>query len=170
MTVFPNLFQHEMQNEASMEVHRWWPLVERKCSPDIAFFLCSLYAPVCTILDRPILPCRELCLRVQRGCLPAIEYLYSSRWPDNLQCERFPRRSEEVCIDRPQNTSQITVTPSGPAKGEVASYGAVYKACVDSHCSVLDGESENSSLSQFNVCVCREFSFDIPNYRRIVQR
>ena len=105
--------------------------MERKCSPDLAFFLCSLYAPLCTVLDRPLLPCRELCLRVQRGCLPAIEYLYASPWPDNLQCERFPRRSEEVCIDRAQNTSQVTVTPSGPARGEVTFDETANKTCVD---------------------------------------
>ncbi|XP_078383285.1 uncharacterized protein LOC144665877 [Oculina patagonica] len=52
-TVFPNFFRHETQNEASLEVHRWWPLVDRKCSPDLALFLCSLYAPLCTTLDTP---------------------------------------------------------------------------------------------------------------------
>lgn len=125
-TVFPNVFQHKTQNEASIEVHRWWPLVERECSADLSFFLCSLYAPPCTILDTSLLPCRELCLRVQRGILPALDYLYHSRWPESLNCERFPRGGEEVCIDRPQNRSQVTVTPaSGPATGEVTFDGAV---------------------------------------------
>ena len=115
--------------------------MERKCSPDLAFFLCSLYAPLCTVPNRPLLPCRELCLRVQRGCLPAIEYLYGSRWPDNLQCERFPRRSEEVCIDMPQNTSQVTVTPSGPARSEVTFDETANKTCVnDKEWSVVPGK------------------------------
>lgn len=127
MTVFPNFFRHKTQNEASLEVHRWWPLVERGCSPDVALFLCSLYAPLCTTLDTPPLPCRELCLRVQHGCSPALDYLYNvNNWPHTFNCERFPRGGgEEVCIDKPQNTAQsrppVTVSPSSPETGEVES-------------------------------------------------
>ena len=146
MTMFPNFFQHKTQNEASIEVHRWWPLVERKCSPDLAFFLCSLYAPLCTGLDTPLLPCRELCLRAQRGCLPALDYLYRSWWPDSLKCGRFPSGSEEGCIDRPQNRSQVTVTTSGPVRGEMKFDRAVDKTCVDLHCSQESPLSLNFSV------------------------
>lgn len=148
MTVFPNVFQHKTQYEASMEVHRWWPLVERECSADLSFFLCSLYAPPCTILDTALLPCRELCLRVQRGCLPALDYLYHSWWPDSLNCERFPRGGEEVCIDRPQNSSQVSVPPtSDPIRGEITfDGGSRWNMCART-LLCCSWKTENSSLS-----------------------
>jgi len=53
-------------------------------------------------------------------------YLHRSRWPESLNCERFPLRGENVCIDRPQDRSQVTVTPaSGSATGEVTCDGVV---------------------------------------------
>jgi hypothetical protein len=33
--------------QAGLEVHQFWPLVKIKCSPDLRFFLCSLYTPIC---------------------------------------------------------------------------------------------------------------------------
>jgi len=40
-------FNHDTQEEAGMEVHQFWPLVEINCSPDLKFFLCSMYTPIC---------------------------------------------------------------------------------------------------------------------------
>lgn len=47
LTSFPNEMNHETQEEAGLEVHQFWPLVEIKCSPDLKFFLCSIYTPLC---------------------------------------------------------------------------------------------------------------------------
>lgn len=121
MTTFPNFFLHKTQEEAVLEVYQFWSLVDRKCSRDVEIFLCSLYAPICTILDTPPLPCRELCLRVQRGCSAVLRTLFNVEWPySRLACERFPRRGgKEVCVNRPQETSQLTISLSSKRKGKM---------------------------------------------------
>lgn len=116
MTAFPNFFRHKTQEEAALEVHQFFPLVKVNCSPDLAFFLCSLYAPLCSSLDTPPLPCRELCLRVQRGCLPVLRR-YGFNWPDSMTCDKFPTRQEGVvCMDTP-NAVEVTTPPPLPTKG-----------------------------------------------------
>lgn len=119
MTTFPNFFIHTTQEEASLEVHQLWPLVDRKCSRDVEFFFCSLYAPMCTTLDTPPLPCRELCLRVKSGCAVVLK-VFRRRWLSTLACEKFPlRESGEVCVDRPQETSQLAISQSQKRGGEM---------------------------------------------------
>ncbi|KAF2351124.1 Frizzled domain, partial [Trinorchestia longiramus] len=71
MTSMPNQFNHETQDEAGLEVHQFWPLVEINCSPDLNFFLCSVYAPICIeYYDKPIPACRSVCERAKAGCAP----------------------------------------------------------------------------------------------------
>uniref|UniRef100_A0A8C1ZW85 FZ domain-containing protein n=1 Tax=Cyprinus carpio TaxID=7962 RepID=A0A8C1ZW85_CYPCA len=36
-TYMPNQFNHDTQDEAGLEVHQFWPLVEIQCSPDLKF-------------------------------------------------------------------------------------------------------------------------------------
>lgn len=47
MTSMPNQFEHTSQSEATAEAHQFWALVEFKCSPELKFFLCSMYTPIC---------------------------------------------------------------------------------------------------------------------------
>lgn len=49
-----------VQEEAGLEVHQYWPLVEIKCSDDLKFFICSLYVPICMedYPDGTVPPCR----------------------------------------------------------------------------------------------------------------
>lgn len=66
------------------------------CLP-FKLFLCSLYAPLCTILDFPIPPCRSLC-ESARNC-EKIMKTFDFMWPENLECSRFPEDgTEELCI------------------------------------------------------------------------
>lgn len=46
-TYMPNQFHHYTQDEAGLQVHQFWPLVEINCSVDLKFLLCSMYAPIC---------------------------------------------------------------------------------------------------------------------------
>lgn len=46
-TKMPNQLNHETQDEAGLEVHQFYPLVEINCSDDLQLFLCLIYAPVC---------------------------------------------------------------------------------------------------------------------------
>ena len=59
MTIVPNLLGHTKQEQAGMEVHQFFPLVKVQCSAHLQMFLCAVYAPVCTILEYPLPPCRS---------------------------------------------------------------------------------------------------------------
>uniref|UniRef100_T1H612 FZ domain-containing protein n=1 Tax=Megaselia scalaris TaxID=36166 RepID=T1H612_MEGSC len=109
-TVMPNILGHTRQEEAGMEVHQFVPLVKSNCSPDLQLFLCSVYVPVCTILDQPIPPCRHLC-ESARQCEELMK-VYNFEWPENLDCAKFPvHGGEELCVA--QNTSAATtVSPT----------------------------------------------------------
>lgn len=47
MTSMPNQFEHTTQSEAAAEAHQFWALVEFNCAPELKFFLCSMYTPIC---------------------------------------------------------------------------------------------------------------------------
>ncbi|XP_053554662.1 frizzled-7 [Bombina bombina] len=108
-TIMPNLLGHNNQEDAGLEVHQFYPLVKVQCSPELRFFLCSMYAPVCTVLEQAIPPCRTLCERARQGC-EALMNKFGFQWPERLRCEHFPvQGAGEICVG--QNTSD---TPSGP--------------------------------------------------------
>lgn len=76
MTYMPNQFNHDTQEEAGLEVHQFWPLVEIQCSPDLKFFLCSMYAPICMENYKRHLPaCRSVCERARDGCAPLMRWV-----------------------------------------------------------------------------------------------
>lgn len=103
MTKFPNEMNHETQEEAGLEVHQFWPLVEIKCSQDLKFFLCSMYTPIC-IEDyhKPLPVCRSVCERARKGCEPIMEK-YSFKWPQRMLCENLPKHGdpENLCMEHP---------------------------------------------------------------------
>ena len=88
-TIMPNLLGHQKQDDAGLEVHQFYPLVKVQCSPFLKFFLCTMYVPVCTVLEDPIPPCRSLCLQARRGC-EVLMNRFGFQWPENLECGRFP--------------------------------------------------------------------------------
>ncbi len=87
-TIMPNLLGHTNQEDAGLEVHQFYPLVKVQCSQDLKFFLCSMYAPVCTVLEQAIPPCRSLCERARQGC-EALMNKFGFQWPERLRCENF---------------------------------------------------------------------------------
>lgn len=114
LTYMPNQFNHDTQEEVGLEVHQFWPLVRIRCSPDLLFFLCSMYTPIC-LLDyrKPLPPCRSVCERAKRGCSPLMSQ-YGFEWPERMSCERLPQHGDEtLCMD--QNSSETTtIAPSFP--------------------------------------------------------
>ncbi|XP_035264417.1 frizzled-5 [Anguilla anguilla] len=123
LTYMPNQFNHDTQDEVGLEVHQFWPLVRIHCSPDLLFFLCSMYTPICLPdYKKPLPPCRSVCERAKRGCSPLMSQ-YGFEWPERMNCERLPLlgNTENLCMD--QNTSESTTlsplfqkpTPKGPS-------------------------------------------------------
>lgn len=103
VTIMPNILGHHNQEEAGMEVHQFFPLVKVNCSKDLHFFLCSVYIPVCTILDMPIPPCRPLCMSAKHGC-ERLMNRFGFHWPESLECSKFPEGPhEKMCVG--QNNS-----------------------------------------------------------------
>lgn len=109
-TIMPNLLGHAKQEEAALEVHQFIPLVKIDCSPDLKFFLCSLYAPVCTILNYPIPPCRSLC-ESARVC-ESIMRTFDFQWPENLECTKFPVDGKELCVSQNNSSESTPIPPS----------------------------------------------------------
>ncbi|MEQ2191630.1 Frizzled-7-A [Xenoophorus captivus] len=109
-TIMPNLLGHTNQEDAGLEVHQFYPLVQVQCSAELRFFLCTMYAPVCTVLDRAIPPCRSLCEQARQGCEELMNK-FGFQWPDRLRCQNFPLHGAgEICVG--QNTSEPEGTAS----------------------------------------------------------
>ncbi|KAM8843884.1 frizzled-2 [Spinachia spinachia] len=109
-TIMPNLVGHYNQEDAGLEVHQFYPLVKVQCSPELKFFLCSMYAPVCTVLEKAIPPCRSICERAKQGC-EALMNKFGFQWPDRLRCENFPVLGNgQICVGQNDSTA-ATVPP-----------------------------------------------------------
>ncbi|XP_076045581.1 frizzled class receptor [Oratosquilla oratoria] len=102
-TMMPNMLDHQTQEEAGLEVHQFFPLVKVDCSPDLHMFLCSVYVPLCTIMETPLPPCRPLCLSAKQGCENLMNK-FGFQWPESLDCNKFPADSELCFI---QNRSSV---------------------------------------------------------------
>uniref|UniRef100_A0A6I8NGW6 Frizzled-1 n=1 Tax=Ornithorhynchus anatinus TaxID=9258 RepID=A0A6I8NGW6_ORNAN len=112
-TILPNLLGHTSQEDAGLEVHQFYPLVKVHCSPELRFFLCSMYAPVCTVLERALPPCRALCERARRGC-EALMNKFGFQWPDALRCEQFPvHGAGELCVGQNASAQGAGADPDG---------------------------------------------------------
>ncbi|XP_007891677.1 frizzled-8a isoform X2 [Callorhinchus milii] len=115
-TSMPNQFNHDSQDEAGLEVHQFWPLVEIQCSPDLRFFLCSMYTPICLEdYKKPLPPCRSVCERAKAGCAPLMRQ-YGFAWPDRMRCDRLPQQSnpETLCMD--YNRTDLSTAAPGRAR------------------------------------------------------
>ncbi|XP_062861949.1 frizzled-5 [Trichomycterus rosablanca] len=115
LTYMPNQFNHDAQEEVGLEVHQFWPLVRIRCSPDLLFFLCSMYTPICLPdYKKPLPPCRSVCERAKRGCSPLM-IQYGFEWPERMSCERLPMLGDpdRLCMDQ-NNSESTTVSPSVP--------------------------------------------------------
>ncbi|KAK3885992.1 hypothetical protein Pcinc_009819 [Petrolisthes cinctipes] len=113
MTIMPNLLNHRTQEEAGMEVHQFYPLVKVQCSPDLRFFLCTVYLPVCTILNKVLPPCQNVCVRARDGC-EDLMHSFGFQWPESLNCSKFPAAgSNDLCIGGNEDATTTTQMPGG---------------------------------------------------------
>lgn len=145
MTSFPNEMNHETQDEAGLEVHQFWPLVEIKCSPDLKFFLCSMYTPICLEdYHKPLPVCRSVCERARSGCAPIMQQ-YSFEWPERMACEHLPLHGdpENLCMEQPSYTEPSSGSGSGGSGGSGSGAGGKRKQ---------SGSGSGSSSSTANKC------------------
>ncbi|XP_050532207.1 frizzled-2-like [Daktulosphaira vitifoliae] len=129
MTAMPNSLNHESQEEAGMEVHQFWPLVEINCSADLKFFLCSVYTPICIEdYQKPLQACRSVCERARDGCLPLMQS-YGFVWPEKMQCDKLPvHGGPELCMAQDVYEQQGPTKPTKKPAGKCKS-GSKAKGC-----------------------------------------
>ncbi|XP_059583226.1 secreted frizzled-related protein 3 [Alligator mississippiensis] len=99
MTKMPNHLHHSTQANAILAIEQFEGLLGTQCSADLLFFLCAMYAPICTIdfQHEPIKPCKSVCERARAGCEPVL-IKYRHAWPESLACEDLPVYDRGVCI------------------------------------------------------------------------
>ncbi len=134
LTHMPNQFNHDTQEEAGLEVHQFWPLVEIQCSPDLKFFLCSMYAPICmTNYHKPLTACRSVCERAKAGCAPLMRQ-YGFAWPERMRCDALPEYGDkdQLCMDfnTTQRPTPAQKFPHNPAATQSPLPGTTQKDCM----------------------------------------
>ncbi|NXQ76759.1 SFRP4 protein, partial [Quiscalus mexicanus] len=115
ITRMPNHLHHSTQENAVLAIEQFEELVATGCSPVLSFFLCAMYAPICTLefLYDPIKPCRSVCQRARDGCEPIMRR-YNHSWPESLACDDLPVYDRGVCIS-PE--AIVTDVPEGENPG-----------------------------------------------------
>ncbi|TRY71210.1 hypothetical protein TCAL_08713 [Tigriopus californicus] len=106
-TGMPNFGNSTRQADALTTLETFIPLVMTQCSPDIQFFLCAVYIPVCQsdVEIQPLIgPCRPLCERVRQRCEKTLMG-FNSVWPPVLACHRFPETNshDHMCMERSED-------------------------------------------------------------------
>lgn len=112
-TIFPNNLAHDTQEEAKKSATEFTILVESQCSPEIALFLCSLFAPVCTQMHKALPPCRSLCKNSRDGCENLMNK-FGFAWPERFECTKFPE--EGLCVGRNTSASSQQTKNLKPGK------------------------------------------------------
>ncbi|GFO05337.1 frizzled-5 [Plakobranchus ocellatus] len=152
MTYMPNQFNHDTQEEAGLEVHQFYPLVEIHCSTDLRFFLCSMYTPICMESYKKHLPaCRSLCERARDGCGPLMRQ-YGFKWPVQMKCELLPEYGKDLCMDpvlskkepHPSGSGFGTPAPKDIQKGSSGSSGVDRGGAIGGKPGSLDGGTKKN--------------------------
>ncbi|XP_078001568.1 frizzled-10-A-like [Glandiceps talaboti] len=115
-TSMPNMMGHTDQRDAAIKVHEFSPLVEYGCAPHLNFFLCSLYAPMCSEeLEMPIPACRPMCEDARRLCSPIMES-FKFGWPESLDCSLLPEENDRtrLCMVAPNSSEGSSGTIATP--------------------------------------------------------
>lgn len=119
ITRMPNHLHHSTQENAILAIEQYEELVDVNCSAVLRFFLCAMYAPICTLefLHDPIKPCKSVCQRARDDCEPLMK-MYNHSWPESLACDELPVYDRGVCIspeaivtDLPEDVKWIDITP-----------------------------------------------------------
>lgn len=115
ITRMPNHLHHSTQENAILAIEQYEELVDANCSAVLRFFLCAMYAPICTLefLHDPIEPCKSVCQRARDDCEPLMKR-YNHSWPESLACDHLPVYDRGVCIS-PE--AIVTDLPEGEARG-----------------------------------------------------
>ncbi|XP_052812410.1 low-density lipoprotein receptor 1-like [Mya arenaria] len=107
-TFLPNAFGHQNLGDVQSALNDFIPLMVKNCSESLKEFLCFVFAPPCTVLEKPIPVCRSFCEEAATTACMDILREYNQK-PQVLQCANYPRSG--LCID--QNN---TISPNGDSE------------------------------------------------------
>ncbi|KAK7107799.1 hypothetical protein V1264_015650 [Littorina saxatilis] len=148
VTGMPNLVGQIDQQDASLTLQTFTPLIQYGCSAQLKFFLCSVYVPMCTEkVLLPIGPCRPMCENVRKRCQPVLnEFGYP--WPTALNCSKFPASNDQnhMCMDGPTEDDP-TDTPKPHNHGLSLGGGRTTL-----YPDIIPGLSGSSSLHHLRKC------------------
>lgn len=119
ITRMPNHLHHSTQENAVLAIEQYEELVDANCSSVLRFFLCAMYAPICTLefLHDPIKPCKSVCQRARDGCEPLMK-VYNHSWPESLACDELPVYDRGVCISPEAIVTELPEGEAGLCKRE----------------------------------------------------
>ncbi|XP_031571042.1 frizzled-9-like [Actinia tenebrosa] len=101
-TQYPNFLGQDNQKEAESKIHEFKPLIAVNCAPQLRFFLCSVFAPMCTKeVKAPIYACRSMCEAARSGCTPMMRR-FGFDWPDTLDCSRLSQKNDPRAKSEPE--------------------------------------------------------------------
>ncbi|KAJ8349540.1 hypothetical protein SKAU_G00246700 [Synaphobranchus kaupii] len=148
MTKMPNHLHHSTQANAVLAIEQFEGLLGTQCSPELLFFLCAMYAPICTIdfQHDPIKPCKSVCERAKCGCEPIMKK-YNHTWPEILACEELPLYDRGVCI-----SPEAIVKAEGPDNPYYQESKCSSESTPDFS---LDSHSVNCRDSNSEPCKCK---------------
>ena len=95
---FPNLLNHQTQDEAMAVASKLLPLVNAKCSSSMEPFLCSVLAPPCNGTQKPTPPCKELCKRATKSCKDQLKK-FQIMSNQAMRCKHLPKEGVSSCFN-----------------------------------------------------------------------
>ena len=95
---FPNLLNHQSQDDAIALANVLGPLVKSGCSSSIEHFLCSVLAPPCGGTQQPMPPCKGLCKRATRSCRDLLNKFQITLDP-SMRCKNLPKEGTSKCFN-----------------------------------------------------------------------
>jgi len=122
-------------DEAILDLNQYTDLASSKCSEHTRLFLCGTFLPMCTMLMKPLRPCRSLCEEVKGGCERVIKKYTGLPWPKQLNCKQFHEYSAtNLCIGKNKNEEEVIYNRIPPNKRKKVKD----EETVQLHCNTLE--------------------------------
>ncbi|VUZ49513.1 unnamed protein product [Hymenolepis diminuta] len=134
-------------SDSVQEANIWIALLSSRCHPQTMKFICTVYNPVCLHSHQvmPILPCQEFCNEVRNGCISRM-YLFGFKWPQQVDCDRFPSEETSMCISSKRESVTCTPCSQEPTRENIIKQYCKADVVVKSQISGVTAYGNTSSL------------------------
>lgn len=122
LTYYPNSMVQSDQHSLQTQTEHFRPLIKTNCHPQIKFFVCSVFAPMCPEhLPQAVTSCKSVCEEVKRDCLSILQE-FGIEWPEPLNCNKFPQ-APDLCMN-PTNDQSSYLSESNEPNESVTGLGS----------------------------------------------